>query len=83
VKQAVWFHRATAALWLILGAVAFPLGWADSVALVWIASVYANFKTDIGTANAADDRRVLDAIDELSERLARIEAAIGIKRMVR
>ena len=61
----VWFNRVSAALWLVLGVASFPLGWSESVALVWIASVYANIKTDIGAAEAADDRPVLAAVAEL------------------
>lgn len=65
VRRAVRFHRVSAALWVVLGVVAFPLGWAGSIVLVWLASVYANVKSDIGAANATDDRRVLDKLDEV------------------
>lgn len=59
----VWFHRARAITWVLIGVVSFPLGWANSVVLVWIASVYANSLTDWGAAEAADDRTVMDALD--------------------
>lgn len=58
----VWFHRARAVGWAVIGAVSFPLGWADSVVLVWIASVYANTVSDWGAAEAADNREVLDEL---------------------
>lgn len=61
-RAVVWFHRSRALGWVIVGALSFPLGWANSVVLVWIASVYANVFTDWGAAEAADDRRVLDGL---------------------
>ena len=70
-RRKVWFHRSRAICWAIVGVASFPLGWADSVVLVWIASLYANIATDIGSAEAADDREVLDQLaairDELGE----------------
>lgn len=63
----VWFNRLSAVGWAVAGVVAFPLGWAYSVAFVTIASVYANVKTDWGTAEAADNREVLRGIRELKE----------------
>lgn len=61
----VLFNRGSAVLWVIAGVLAFPLGWAYSVAFVTVASIYANVKTDWGTAEAADDSKVLEAIAEL------------------
>lgn len=63
----VWFHRASAAVWAILGAVSFVFGLQNSVALVWLASVYANVKSDWGAAEAADNT-------DVTQRLDRIEA---------
>jgi len=64
-RVTVWFNRATAVLWIIGGIAAFPLGWSTSVALVWVASVWANVKSDWATAEAADDSEILKAISEL------------------
>lgn len=75
---AVWFHRICALGWVLLGAAAFPLHLADSIVLVWLASVYANVKSDWTAAEAADDRRVLDAVAALGRRLDRIEAALDL-----
>lgn len=61
-RLVVWLHRSRAAAWAALGALSFPLGWANSVVLVWIASVYANVVSDWGAGEAADDRRVLDEL---------------------
>jgi hypothetical protein len=69
MRRKVWFHRSRAILWAVIGAASFPLGWANSVVLVWIASVYANCLTDWGAGEAADDRA-------LAERLDRIEAKV-------
>lgn len=65
VSRRVWFNRACAVGWAVAGFLAFPLGWAYSVAFVTVASIYANVKTDWGTAEAADNREVLKAIAEL------------------
>ncbi len=75
-RRKVWFNRISALAWVILGAVSFPLGWADSVALVWLASVYANVKTDIGTAEAADDRAVCERLERVEAQQQSIEAKI-------
>lgn len=66
----VAFHRARALAWLAVGAASFPLGWADSVPLVWAASLYANVVSDWGAGEAADDRAVTDRLDRIEQRLA-------------
>ncbi len=68
----VWFHRSRAIVWALLGIVSFPLGWANSVALVWAASVYANVLTDVGAAEAADDRQILERLDRIEALLAEL-----------
>lgn len=68
-KKIIWFHKARAFGWAILGGISFLLGLQNNVAMVWIASVYANFFTDWGAAEAADDRA-------LQEQLQRIEAKL-------
>jgi hypothetical protein len=72
-RAKVWFHRSRAIAWLVVGAITFAFGLADSVALVWVASVYANTVSDWGAAEAADDRALherLDRIEQLLEQLA-------------
>jgi hypothetical protein len=66
----VRFARLRAVAWVLLGVVSFPLGWAESVVLVWVASVYANVAGEMATGEAADDRAVTDRLD-------RIERAVG------
>lgn len=61
----VWQYRVRAALWVIAGVVSFPLGWANSVALVWIASLYANVATDLSGAAAADNRELIKLLKEV------------------
>lgn len=61
--------RLRAAAWAVVGVISFPLGWAQSVVLVWIASVYANVASEMATGEAADDRALVD-------RLERIERAV-------
>lgn len=73
----VLLHRADAAFWVVLGAVSFPIGWANSVVLVWIASVYANVKSGWSAAEAADNREVLAELRRVCERLERIEASLA------
>ncbi len=65
----VWFHRSRALAWIIVGAVSFPLAWANSVALVWIASVYANTISDWTAGEAADDRVILERLDRIEQLL--------------
>jgi hypothetical protein len=72
----VWFHRLRAVLWAIVGVLAFPLHLAESVALVWFASAYANAMTDWGAGEAADDRRVLEEIAGLRAELRDLRALI-------
>lgn len=71
-KRKVWFHRLSAFAWVIIGTISFVLGWQESVVLVWIASVYANIKSDWAAAEAADHR-------DVTRRLDRIESLIREK----
>ncbi len=57
------FARVRAILWLALGAASWPLGWMNSVALVWMASVYANVESGFATGEAADDGKVMKRLD--------------------
>lgn len=68
----VWFHRVSAGFWGLLGLISFLFGWQNSVAMVWLASVYANIKSDIGAAEAADDRAVLQRLDRHEQMLTQI-----------
>ena len=69
IKHKVWFGRARGLLWILLGLVSIPLGWSESVALVWFASAYANAESGFATAEGSDDRAVLQAIAELREEM--------------
>lgn len=68
----VWFNWVSAGLWVILGIISFPFGWSNSVVMVWMASVYANTKTDWGAAEAADDKEVVERLDRI-ERILILE----------
>lgn len=63
MRARVWFHRISAALWAVLGGVSFLLELQNNIAMVWLASVYANIKSDWGAAEAADDRAVTERLD--------------------
>lgn len=65
----VWFHRSLAALWLIFGVVSFIFGWQESVALVWLASVYANTASHWAGAEAADDHTLVDRLDCIERKI--------------
>lgn len=69
-QRRVWFHRSRAIVWAIIGVISFPLGWANSVVLVWIASVYANVVSDLGAAEASDDRDICERLDRIENLLA-------------
>jgi hypothetical protein len=68
----VRFARLRAVFWALLGLASVPLGWANSVALVWAASVYANVESGIASGEAADDRKVLDRLDDHEVLLRRV-----------
>jgi hypothetical protein len=68
------FNRASAAFWLVLGVVAQFTGLSSSIPMLWFASVYANVKSDVGAAEAADNGEVMDLLREMNERLKRLEA---------
>ncbi len=68
----VWFHRGRAIAWVLFGAWSFVTGWADSIALVWFASVYANVISDWTAGEAADDREVMARLDAIDAKLSRL-----------
>ncbi len=65
VTPRVWFHRGRSILWVVVGVASFVWGFANSVMLVWIASLYANVVSDWGAAEAANNTEVLEAIAQL------------------
>lgn len=75
----VWFHRSRAAGWVLVGILSFVYGWANSVALVWAASLYANIVSDWTAAEATDDRHIIEEVEALmgktrKQRAARVAA---------
>lgn len=74
--RAVWFGRGRAAFWVLAGGVAWATGHADSVALVWWASVYANIESGMATATAADNREVLAEVRALRGDVARLQSIL-------
>lgn len=66
-KVKVWAHRSRAIVWAVVGALSFPLGWANSVVLVWVASLYANVSTDWGNGEAADNRELIALLEEIRD----------------
>lgn len=71
-RAKTWFARVRAILWVVVGVASFPLGWASSVVLVWIASVYANVESSVASSEAADDTAVTDRLDRLEAGQERI-----------
>lgn len=69
MKQKIWFNKVSAVFWLCLGLVSFLFGWQDAVVLIWIASVYANVKSDWGVAEAADDTKIMSALDTITKEI--------------
>jgi hypothetical protein len=61
----VWFGRVRAIAWLIGGLVALLAGATDSVALVWWASVYANAESGFATAEASNNKEVMEKLDRI------------------
>ena len=62
------FHKLSAVAWVVLGLISYPLGWANSVALVWAASAYANAKTDWAAADASKTQEILDRLERIEGR---------------
>lgn len=58
-KAKVWFGRVRALAWAAFGLLSFAMGWQNSVALVWMASVYANVEASVASSEAADDSVVM------------------------
>lgn len=71
----VWFHRSRAAAWALVGVLSFAYGWANSVALVWAASLYANIVSDWTAGEAADDRHIIDGMEALMGKTKKQRAA--------
>ena len=61
----------------MFGLVAFALGWAESIALVWAASVYANIMSDWASSEAADDSVVLERLDRLERMLKEVRDGVA------
>lgn len=59
----------------MLGVLAQLTGWSSSIPLLWFASVYANVKSDVGAAEAADNGEVMQLLREMNARLKRLEDA--------
>lgn len=55
--------------WAVLGFISFVFGWQNNIAMVWIASVYANIKSDWGAAEAADDSAVIQRLEHHQQML--------------
>lgn len=72
-SEKVHFGRIRALVWIAIGLVSFPLGWSDSVVLVWIASFYANAESGFATAEGADDRDIIAKLEDHKKQLDRIE----------
>jgi hypothetical protein len=67
----VRFARARAVFWIALGVVSWPLGWMNSVALVWMASAYANAESGFATGAAFDDSELRNEIKAMRGDMAR------------
>lgn len=71
--------RLRAIAWAAVGLASFALGWADSVVLVWVASVYANVVGELGAAEAADDEAVLAEVRALQQQVTELHSIIRAK----
>ncbi len=77
--KAVRFHRTRAVVWLVCGIAAAAFGWAESVALVWAASVYANVVSDWGAGEAADNRATEDRLAGMDAKLDELLARVATR----
>lgn len=63
----VWLHRTLALAWIAFGVLSVLMGWQESVALVWFASVYANTVGHWSASEAADDHTLTDRLDRIED----------------
>lgn len=63
----IWIHRTRAIGWIITGALSFLFGFAHSITIVWIASLYANVVSDWTAGEAADNREIMARLDHLEQ----------------
>lgn len=68
MNKRVWFHRICAMIWIVMLVPAY-LWWRDAIFFVIAASIYANVKSDWAASEAADDSKVIEAIDGLQHRI--------------
>lgn len=71
MSKTVWLHRVCAVGWTI-ALIPALLWWRESIVFVIIASVYANIKSDWGAAEAADDHRVIEQLEEINRKLDQV-----------
>lgn len=76
VRYRIWFHRTCSLIWIALLVPAWFF-WRDSVFFVITASIYANVKSDWAASEAADDRLVMSALDEVREKLEEISERVN------
>lgn len=69
IKHKVWFNKTSAVLWILAGLAAFKFGWQNAVWFLLIVSVYANVKADWSTAEAADNRELMETLKRIEEKL--------------
>lgn len=70
-RRKVWIHRALAAFFLALTAPA-VLWWRESVLFVILLSLATQISTELGVAEAADDRTLRDQQDRIEAKLDRL-----------
>jgi membrane protein implicated in regulation of membrane protease activity len=63
-RQKVWIHRAATVICVLL-AVPAILWWKHSILFVILLSLATQAYTSLGSAEAADDRPVLDRLDRI------------------
>jgi hypothetical protein len=68
-RRKVWTHRGLAAFFAALTIPA-VLWWRESVLFVILLSLATQVSTELGVAEAADDRTVADRLDQIEAHLA-------------
>ena len=75
-RRKILFNKGSAIFWVCLGALSFVFGWYDILAFTWVASVYANIKSDWATAEAVDDREIIQQLKDIKSQLETLTAKI-------
>lgn len=69
VKRKIQGNKAAAIVWVVAGVLAFPFGWAYTIWFVVVCSIWANVFASWSTAEATDNRDVIERLRRIEEKI--------------